>query len=658
MLRAQSGGRIALRDSFREVAIAGAAADANHAEMTRELTAEEVNGALQVNVMLRMRSTKELEQRVAAGEIVSRAEMAAKYLPTPASYKKVADWLTAQGLTVTTTEGAGHALVSATGSAAQMQQAFQTHFARVKFRGDEFTAAVATPSLPAEIESEVRSIHGLQPYLHPHKAISRRKELTPGTGQPPFLVSDIVKAYDIVASGLTGAGQTIGIVIDELPIDSDLTSFWTANAVPQSLSNIVTVNTTGRSTSPPSGEETLDVSWSSGIASGAQIVIYACGDLNYVSNDYSQILDDLQSGARPNLHQISMSFGGGEETDETPDDMNSTHDMFTAMQAYGVSMFAASGDNGPYGDADHTVQVLYPASDPDVTGVGATTLDLTSADVVFSESGWTPEPDSVYGADNNGCSGGGISTFWARPSWQAGTGVMAGTTRLVPDVAFAGDPNTGCYLVFHGRVEQDGGTSWGTPCWAAMCALINEDRAKQGLPALTGTNPTLYPLLGTSTLRDITTGNNYLYNAGTGYDLVTGIGVPDFNQLAVAVSTPHPAFFTGETPLTNGVYFLQFPATGTVFGYYSYLSDPSYIYHDDLGYEYVFDAKDGQDGVYLYDFASSDFFYTSPTFPFPYLYDFNLKSVLYYYPSTTQTDHYTTNPRYFYDYATSTIITK
>ena len=58
--------------------------------------------------------------------------------------------------------------------------------------------------------------------------------------------------------------------------------------------------------------------------------------------------------------------------------------------------------------------------------------------------------------------------------------------RLVPDVAFAGDPDTGCYLIFKGRVEQDGGTSWGTPCWAAMCALVNESRANQGLPALTG----------------------------------------------------------------------------------------------------------------------------------------------------------------------------
>ena len=70
----------------------------------------------------------------------------------------------------------------------------------------------------------------------------------------------------------------------------------------------------------------------------------------------------------------------------------------------------------------------------------------------------------------------------------------------------------------------------------------------------------------------------------------------------------HPAFFTGEVALGNGVYYLQFP-NGTPFGYYSYLSDPHYIYHFDLGYEYIFQANDGQGGHFLYDFASSTFFF-------------------------------------------------
>ncbi len=94
---------------------------------------------------------------------------------------------------------------------------------------------------------------------------------------------------------------------------------------------------------------------------------------------------------------------------------------------------------------------------------------------------------------------------------------------------------------------------------------------------------------------------------------------------------PHPPFFNGEGDLANGVKYLAFPADN-VFGYYAFLSDPHFIYHFDLGYEYVVNAEDDQSGVYLYDFASGDFFYTSPSYPFPYLYDFALNAVLYYYP--------------------------
>ncbi len=116
------------------------------------------------------------------------------------------------------------------------------------------------------------------------------------------------------------------------------------------------------------------------------------------------------------------------------------------------------------------------------------------------------------------------------------------------------------------------------------------------------------------------------------------------------------AFFWGAVPLANGVYYLQFP-NGNLFGYYTYLSNARFIYHFDMGYEYWFDANDGHSGIFFYDFASNHFFYTSPSFPFPYLYDFSLNTVLYYFPDTNNPGHYTTNPRYFYNFATGQIIT-
>ena len=123
-----------------------------------------------------------------------------------------------------------------------------------------------------------------------------------------------------------------------------------------------------------------------------------------------------------------------------------------------------------------------------------------------------------------------------------------------------------------------------------------------------------------------------------------------------ALADGHAMFFTGEAPLTNGVSYLEFPGNGNVFGYYSYLADPHYFYHFGLGYEYWFDAADSQHGVYLYDFASQGFFYTSPSFPFPYLYDFSLGTVLYYYANPANAEPGTA--RHFYNFSTGQIITK
>ncbi|MDB5070089.1 MAG: hypothetical protein JWM87_1200 [Candidatus Eremiobacteraeota bacterium] len=117
----------------------------------------------------------------------------------------------------------------------------------------------------------------------------------------------------------------------------------------------------------------------------------------------------------------------------------------------------------------------------------------------------------------------------------------------------------------------------------------------------------------------------------------------------------HAPFFAGEAALSNGVYYLALP-NGNPFGYYSYLTDSNYIYHFDMGYEYVVDANDGRGGVYFYDFASSHWWYTGRTYPFPYVYDFGLSALLYYYPDTQRAGRYTTNPRYFYNFKTGQII--
>jgi len=114
----------------------------------------------------------------------------------------------------------------------------------------------------------------------------------------------------------------------------------------------------------------------------------------------------------------------------------------------------------------------------------------------------------------------------------------------------------------------------------------------------------------------------------------------------------HPEFFSGEISLSGTWYYLQF-ANRTPFGYYAYSPDESqlFIYHLDLGFEHVLDANDANHGIYLYDFASGSFFYTSPN-TFPYLYDFSLNAWLYYLPDANNPGRYTHNPRWFYNFAT------
>jgi len=128
--------------------------------------------------------------------------------------------------------------------------------------------------------------------------------------------------------------------------------------------------------------------------------------------------------------------------------------------------------------------------------------------------------------------GGGKSKYFPRPAWQEGKGIT-GSTRMVPDISATADPNYGGYVFLNGEPVPGGigGTSWSAPIWAGLCALMNEARAGAGKPALPFLNPLLYGLKDATCLRDITSGSNGAYDAGSGYDMVTGLGVPNVKAL-------------------------------------------------------------------------------------------------------------------------------
>lgn len=493
----------------------------------------------------------QLEERVARGEVVPLDELAGAYAPSGADRENLISWLQSEGFEIVDASDDG-ASIYARATVAQIEKSLEVEMTRVTKDGITYTSAINAPSLPKEVGQSVHAIIGLQPFRQAHKNNRKclpwqgnRLSLAPENGNgngempaanaaaavnvdnaPPYIVREVLKAYDALDLGVTGNGQTIAILIDTFPSDDDLTAFWQQNNLAVSLSQITKINVKGGPLPPKEGEETLDVEWASGIAPGAAIRIYASGSLRFVDLDRAldRIIADLPS--QPGMRQLSISLGLGESFMANAE-IVVQHQKFLRLAAAGVNVFVSSGDAGSNpdvtGHGQGTMQVEYESSDTSVIGVGGTTLKLGGDGSPSVESGWPG-------------SGGGRSTVFPRPAWQTGNGVPVGNDRLVPDVSLAADPNTGAFLIFQGKVVQIGGTSWSAPVWAGFCALINEARRAAAKPPLSFLNPLLYPLLGTDCFRDITSGSNGGFSAAAGYDMVTGIGVPNLRKLIHALT--------------------------------------------------------------------------------------------------------------------------
>jgi kumamolisin len=500
----------------------------------------------------------DLEEKVARGEAVAPGDLTKKYAARPDDVKGLVSWLKSQGYKVThvTPDNTG---IYAEATVDNISKSLGVNMVSVTKDGLTYTAAQNAPSMPADVAKNVHAIIGLQPFrkaqkhfrmCNPKNGNRMKLKVAGSTGKggtkaaakasskskaatgpspnianaPPYLVSEILKAYGADGLNVTGKGQTIAILIDTVPADNDLQLFWKRNKLKTTIKQIQKVNVTGVPLPPQEGEETLDAEWTSGIAPDATIRIYATGSLQFVNLDLAldRILADLPS--QPTMRQLSISLGLGETFLGGPQgEVATQHNKLLRLAAAGVNVFVSTGDAGSNPDgtghsATGPLQAEYESTDPCVVAVGGTTLRLSPTGQVTSEIGWTS-------------GGGGKSQFFKRPTWQKGVGMDPDDVRLVPDVSAAADPNTGALLVLHGKPTQIGGTSWSAPIWAGFCALINEARKKAGKPALSFLNPLIYSLMGTACFRDITQGSNGHYNAGPGYDMVTGIGVPNVKEL-------------------------------------------------------------------------------------------------------------------------------
>src|SRR5713101_2802562 len=199
-----------------------------------------------------------------------------------------------------------------------------------------------------------------------------------------------------------------------------------------------------------------------------------------------------------------MSFGDSESAYPTSgsNTIAATHQLFFTMTSHGTTPFASSGDAG----ATTCCNIQYPASDPLVVAVGGTTLNLNSTANYVSETAWS---GSTAGA----------STVFSKPAYLQGLG---DTMRDNVDVSYDADPNTGFLVVFGGSQFQVGGTSAGSPQWAAMIDLASQANATRLGTIL----PQLYKL---TSYHDVTTGSNGFFSASKGWDYPTGLGTPDAN---------------------------------------------------------------------------------------------------------------------------------
>jgi len=367
-------------------------------------------------------------------------------------------------------------------------------------------------------------------FMRPHYMIYT-PDFTSAAGVPSgppstaFSPAQVRHAYGFDQVTNQGAGQTIGIVdaYDDANVESDLGVFSAQFGLPACTTSNGCFRKVYSSGKKPAAnanwavEISLDVEWAHAIAPKATIVL-----VEAPSNSLGDLANGVTVAVRDGASCVSMSWTVGEFSGETSMDKN--------FVSNGVTYVAASGDAGS--------GVAYPAASPDVIGVGGTSLYLSASGSYESETAWSG-------------SGGGLSVYEREPSFQAQFGIPDDSRgyRGTPDVSYNANPGTG-YAVYdstgisgYAGWFQVGGTSAGTPQWAALIAIANSTRAAARKSNLSGTDTTIYTIAKTglnADFRSVTQGANgvcgVMCTASAGYDYVTGLGTPQATALIAALA--------------------------------------------------------------------------------------------------------------------------
>jgi subtilase family serine protease len=506
------------------------------------------------------------------GAYLTAAQVRSRFGPTGAETTAVKSWLTRQGFTVTDATGGIGAYVAASGTVDQASKAFGVSFARYTDpSGAAARAPQQTATVPASLSGDVLAVSGLDTGSHfmrkadtlpppdpnywvaqPTSGYYGQKtadnEPTAGGAHWPWAVAgytpqQIRGAYGVTASGMTGRGQTVGIVdaYASPTMERDANQFarvtgnqpFQRSQYKQYLSNTWSY-TSECGASGWYGEETLDVESVHGMAPDAKVRYVgaaSCLDQDLAAADAEMVNRHLAS-------IVSNSFG--EPSDQAT--TKATWDqIFEAGAVEGIGFYFSSGDSG-YEDPNvedggsDQLQVDYPTSSPWVTSVGGTSLAIGAGNqyqwetswgtlndpLAASGTSWLYTPPPTYGASTyGGSTGGGVSTSYAQPWYQHGvvpsslaTDVPEGTTstpmRVVPDVSALADPATGTLIgqttlqpdgkTYAFALSRIGGTSLASPVFAG----IQADAQQAAGQSLGFANPAVYARYGTSAFHDVT----------------------------------------------------------------------------------------------------------------------------------------------------------
>ncbi|HXQ78611.1 MAG TPA: PKD domain-containing protein [Thermoplasmata archaeon] len=495
----------------------------------------------------------------------SSSELARDFGPTGPALSSAETYFEGFGLTVSPSPD--HLLLSVTGSSDRVAAAFGTSFEQYRAAdGRSFFSHPTAARLPAvapwtgvyglgNVTPLVPALGGLPP---------GETEITPASsclGSPSVLVPcQVWEAYNmssLISGGTNGAGERIAVVDPyssgerQPALASDLATFTSEYGLSVGTVNFVYPDPGSGNlnvSSNPSwfDEDALDLEWARASAPGATV------DMTFSPNSGPGLYEAVDwLVAHQAADVISLSWGepdvGIYDAFSMPCAVacNASTDgsygilspVLEFAAAEGIGVFAASGDCGA-ADGTSGVSTNFPASDPDVTGVGGTVLSVNESGDYLTETGWSGNASGAKapGCSNQGGSGGGYSPF-PRPGWQSG--LPSGTTkRGVPDVAL--DAGTPVSIVLGGGNTAVEGTSVATPIWAGIAAIADQN-AGRPLGLL---DPALYAIASgpnySLDFHDVITGNNG-YAAGTGWDPMTGLGSPRVATLLLDLAHPRSA---------------------------------------------------------------------------------------------------------------------